>query len=259
MPGLDLEPRYFRADGTALFGCYHPPIGEPPRPCGVVLAYPMGQEYIRSHRTYRQLAARLAHAGFPTLRFDFSGSGDSAGDFEEAGIRQWLDDLAGAVAESRRRCGRARIGLVGLRLGGTLALLHGAERGDVDVMVLWDPVIDGRAHLEELAVLSARGERPGGSPLPAEVLGFPLTDRLGEDLAAIDLLGVRGRAARCVLVIDTDEAGGAAPLAERLVRLGTAVDYHRVSGPRIWLKANKTVVPHQVLQGIVAWMSRVSP
>lgn len=258
MPGLDLEPRYFRADGTALFGCYHPPVGTP-RPCGVVLACPMGQEYIRSHRTYRQLAVRLAHAGFPALRFDFSGCGDSAGDFEDAGIRQWLDDLAGAVAETRRRCRGVRIGLAGLRLGATLALLHGAELGDVEAMVLWDPVIDGRAHLEELAALSARGERPGGAPLPAEVLGFPLTDRLRDDLAAVDLLGVRRPPARHVLVIDTGEAGGAAPLAERLVRLGTAVDYQRVSGPRIWLKENKTVVPHQVLQGLVAWMSRVSP
>ena len=54
----------------------------------MVLCYPGGQEYIRSRRAFRQLAIRLSSAGFPVLRFDYHGCGDSSGDDDEGKISQ---------------------------------------------------------------------------------------------------------------------------------------------------------------------------
>ena len=145
-----LEPFYFGTLEKPLFGCYHaPPLG-PARDSGVVLCYPFIQEYMRSHRAFRQLATQLCNLGFPVLRFDFFGHGDSSGDSEQGEIRQWLNDISSAVGEIRERSRCAKVCLVGLRFGGTLSMMVGAERGDIDGMVLWDPVVSGTDYIEEL-------------------------------------------------------------------------------------------------------------
>lgn len=260
MAGLDLEPCYFGTNSTRLFGCYHPPRSKTARAAGVILCYPMGQEYIRSHRTYRLLATRLANSGFPVLRFDFAGCGDSPGDCEQGGIHRWLTDLSMAIGEMRKRCGLVRICLAGLRLGGTLALMSGVERGDIDGIVLWDPVGDGRTYVDELTALHQRETKQrDASPVRTEVLGFPLTERMREELHGIDLLSIRRRPAAHVLLVDSHESAGKAELSGQLQRLGARVEYQRLPSPRIWIKENKTVVPHQALQCVASWISRTYP
>lgn len=71
----------------------------------MVFCHPLGDEYIRFHRAYRQLAVRLSQVGFPVLRFDLYGCGDSSGDSAEITVQQWLTDIATAVAEIRRSGG----------------------------------------------------------------------------------------------------------------------------------------------------------
>ena len=137
-----MKPFYFGSQEKPLFGCYHAPQAGPTRDCGVVLCHSMGNEYIRFHRAYRQLAIHLSNVGFPVLRFDFYGCGDSSSGCEQGQLRQWLTDISTAIDEIRRRCGLTKICLVGLRLGGSLAMLAGAARGDINGMVLWDPVVN---------------------------------------------------------------------------------------------------------------------
>ncbi len=79
------------------------------RTCAVVLCYPIGQEYIRSHRAIYQLAVRLSQAGFHVLRFDYFGCGDSEGDFEEGSLAQWTSDIHSAIAEIQERSGLTSI------------------------------------------------------------------------------------------------------------------------------------------------------
>ena len=59
---------------------------------GVVIVPPVGYEYWSSHRTLRTLAERLAGQGCCALRFDFDGTGDSAGD-------QWDPGPGAGLAE----------------------------------------------------------------------------------------------------------------------------------------------------------------
>ena len=72
------ETFFFGNPGSPLYGSYESPSASVRRDCGIVLCYPLMAEYLRSHRAFRQLAVRLAEAGFPVLRFDYFGSGDSA-------------------------------------------------------------------------------------------------------------------------------------------------------------------------------------
>ena len=77
---LAKEPIYFGAPERPIFGFYHPPAGGRLRGTGILLCNPLGDDLIRAHRPYRHLAEELSVAGFPVLRFDLDGTGDSAGD-----------------------------------------------------------------------------------------------------------------------------------------------------------------------------------
>ena len=63
--------------GNELFGLYH--ASTTPSTVAILLCPPMGQDMIRSHRVYWQLREALAMKGIASLRFDYYGSGDSAG------------------------------------------------------------------------------------------------------------------------------------------------------------------------------------
>ena len=125
-----IEPFFFGGESRPLFGVYHPPTGARIRDVGVVLCYPMGQEYTCVHRAFLQLARRLSSTGFHVLRFDFWGCGDSAGTCEEGRPRLWVQDIATAI-EALRDGQATRICIVGLRWGATLAALCCSQRCDV--------------------------------------------------------------------------------------------------------------------------------
>jgi alpha/beta superfamily hydrolase len=130
-----------------IFGLFHPAAQAQPGDTAVLICPPFGQEGLRTHRFFKVLADRLARAGIATLRFDFYGSGDSAGDESEGELDGWRRDLCSAHEELRRRVPDARIVWVGARLGATLAVLA-ARNGRCDPvrLVLWEPVIDGRRY-----------------------------------------------------------------------------------------------------------------
>ncbi len=263
-----LEPLYFGSSTKPLFGCYHAPQSVPSRDCGVVLCYPMGREYVASHRAYRQLAVRLSHAGFYVLRFDFFGCGDSGGDCNQGEIHQWLTDVSTAIREIRRRRCLVKVCLVGLRLGGTLAMMTGAERGDIAGMVLWDPIVNGRIYIDELMSLHeemlrhsyAKPKRRTTGEKQTEILGFPLTDFMLTDLETLDLFAIRRKPANNILLIETDEEVSSEQLREHLQSIGAHVEYHRLPSPKIWIEEmNKVLVSTQILQSVVSWMSGVFP
>ena len=142
-------PRHFGPPGE-LFGVYH--AAAIPAAKAVLLCPPLGQEQARSHRLYRQLAHALAAEGIPVLRFDYFGSGDSAG---ESGTRDWhrcVADATTAAAELRRLSGCAQVVGFGARAGGSVAL-EAAETSSFSELILWDPVLDGAAMVARLDAL----------------------------------------------------------------------------------------------------------
>lgn len=262
-----MVPFYFGAPDKALYGCYHESQSGPARSCGVILCPPLWYEYIYSHRAYRQLARRLGQVGFPVLRFDYYGSGDSGGDAEQGGIPQYMSDISAAVCEMRRRSGLAGVCLIGLRLGATLSMISGAERGDIEGLVLWDPVVDGRAYIREMRAVHR--DRLGQGPSEArhgtndgaytDILGFPMTLSAFADLEKIDILAIRGKPANNVLLIEGDVTRRNRGLREHLRCTGTQAEFQQLRDPRIWLpdREGGLLVPTQILRAVVSWISRV--
>jgi len=173
---------FFHFGPSSLFGSYTPsPSGGQPTSV-VVLCYPFGQEYMRAHRAYRQMAFLVNRFGLPVLRFDYFGTGDSPGRGVETTLEGWVEDIGKAVDEARRRSGMSHVRLAGLRLGASAAALAAQEMEDVERVVLWDPVVRGQGFLQEIT---------GGDVTQAGstwwMNGFPLSERLRREIEAVDL------------------------------------------------------------------------
>ncbi len=265
-----MNPFYFGTSQTQLFGVHHPPEGTEVRDGAVLVCPPMGHEYIAAHRPLQQLAVRLSRAGLHVLRFDFYGCGDSAGDLEEATLTQWLDDVSTALQELRDTTGSRRLGIVGLRLGGAVGALAAAAAAragatDIHACVLWEPVVSGRAYVEELHAaqrdwVRRTFPRPRPEtldwPVP-EVLGFPLTTGLQSDLGRIDLLHLENCPAARVLLMQNDAEPRFDGVRAHFERLGARVEHQRVEHEPVWLGhrgGNIALVPVDVNQAIAKWV-----
>ncbi|MCX5661117.1 MAG: hypothetical protein NTW19_15635 [Planctomycetota bacterium] len=269
-PTESIEPFFFGDKAERLFGCFHPPAVVRPDLSAVLICAPVGYEGIRAHRACRQLAAQLAAAGSPTLRFDYFATGDSAGDDAQGTLARWRQDVGVALAELRLRAagepGRSangRVAVVGLRLGACLAADAAAGLAGVDRFALWHPLATGKACLEHWAAVQQEYNRAMGhadeamlGPWPAEVQGFPLTPGLVGELEQWDLSRAAwtGKERALVLAGADDKEGGR--VAEELRRRNVSVETDAQAGPRFWdQEPLDTVVPFQTLRRIVAWLT----
>ncbi|MXG88237.1 hypothetical protein [Nocardioides flavescens] len=130
---------------------------------GVVLCPPVGEEGRAAHRTFRRLAEALAGRGLVALRFDYDGTGDSAGLQDEPDrVEAWLASIEAARQHLLDLGVPAEPGVaaVGMRLGATLAGVHAAagEEPAFSSLVLWDPCVSGRTFLREGEALFGFGE-----------------------------------------------------------------------------------------------------
>lgn len=264
---MKIEPFHFGPRSSPLFGLHHLPGPGKEREHTAVICPPVGQEYIRSHRSLVQLSLRLARAGHHVLRFDYTGCGDSADGRASHGLDRWEEDVRLAVEESRTRSGARRVTLVGVRLGSTLALRAGADDAEVAGFALWAPVLDGRAylgeqlemqrHLHRFAYVSVDGPVPAAAEDLDEVLGFPLSNRLREELRADDLLvGCLVPKAE-FLVLDPEGGSGWERVGDRFPSEAMDVRPGAGSTERVWRSEPfQTLVPVDVLRRIVDWCDR---
>src|SRR5580658_8292160 len=150
----EVKPIWFGSEERPLFGMFHVPKSGLAR-AGVVVCPPFGRDYLHAHYTLRCLGDDMAAHGLCTLRFDYDGTGDSAGTGSEPHrVRSWLDSVTAAVA-TMRASGVGSVFLVGMGLGATLAALVGEADGSIDGLVLWDPEPSGKAYLSRQRALSA--------------------------------------------------------------------------------------------------------
>jgi uncharacterized protein len=96
------------------------PAADPPP--GVVFFHGFTGDRMESHWLFVKFSRALALAGVASLRFDFFGSGESEGEFQQATLESEIADAEDAVDFMRREgdIGSNRLGLLGLSLGKTI-------------------------------------------------------------------------------------------------------------------------------------------
>jgi dipeptidyl aminopeptidase/acylaminoacyl peptidase len=171
-------PVIFDSAGFQLVGMLHQPghaASRVQRPAILFLHGFTGQK-AEAHRLFVKTARALTRAGFIALRFDFRGSGDSDGEFEEVSVSGWWRDARTALGVLLCQPGvdATRIGVIGLSMGGAVACHLAAGEARVRSLALWSAVANG---VDVVGVV--------GSPESLEHLAkYGWADRMGNKISA---------------------------------------------------------------------------
>lgn len=199
---MESRPIGFVSDGHALQGTLALPGNLPA--AAVVLCHGFGS-HGDDTGAYVRTATRLATVGIASLRFSFSGSHPYPDHGTIQPASHWVHDCLAAVARLQTEPGidPARLGLMGMSVGGGVVVQAAALCPQVRCVVSLAPVADGEAWLRH-RWLTTRGEAAWHS-FVAEVEA---------DRQAV----VQGRASRVVAHFDVQALPNEAEWKHFLVR-----------------------------------------
>jgi alpha-beta hydrolase superfamily lysophospholipase len=247
---------WFGPEDQPLFGWLHVP-GDGRARGGVLLVPTLGIEEVNARYAYRLVADRLAMSGFAVLRFDYEGTGDSAGEDDGPGrAAAWLGSIRTALALVQS-LGLGRTSVVGLRMGATLASeIVGSGPAVVDDFVLWDPCASGRSFLREQSALwkfaqGAESASDGSIETPGLVYSKDTVTELSECVIA----NGQGPMAERVLVLMRSGRAGDRRMNERLaVPHAVRMD---IDGQEelVHVQPDAAKVPAETVTTIVEWLT----
>lgn len=97
---------------------------------------------VGEHRLFVKAARYFTERGYGVFRFDFSGCGESDGDYASVTLTNQLKELEDVISYLSliRGIDRQRITLVGHSMGGAVASLTAAKDRRINQLILWSPV-----------------------------------------------------------------------------------------------------------------------
>ena len=248
-----VRAEFLGAAGRRVFALLRAPdlaTGE----CTLVVP-PFAEEMNKSRRIITDFAQHARRQGRGTLCIDLSGTGDSEGEFAEARIERWIDDLASAIAWSASLGWRVT-SLLGIRFGALLAaaLVH-RRKPDLLRIGFWQPVTSGARLIDQflrIRVMASRMEQgraesaadlrsrlKSGDAL--DVAGYTLSGALCADIAALDLhseLIASFPPIRWLEVV-ADAAGPLSPATQQALEqaraAGCRIEHAQVAGEPFWM------------------------
>ncbi len=260
----------FESGGHRLRGIVHQgPEGQPE--AGLVFVHPFAEEKKCSHRTFVEAARKAAEAGCASLRFDLRGCGDSEGCFEEAGLQAWRADLRAAVAFATQTLGWDRLGLVGLRLGATMAAELAEEALSLAFLVMWEPIVDGERYLsltlrrsmmrKKLTAHEGSAEAEPGQAQEAEGTvdfdGYLVPAETRRQIAEIDLLAGAKAYPGPTLLLNLSPRPKVAPPLEQLASLYVSGEAMVVRQEPLWSTVG-LVDPTPTIKATTDWLVRTA-
>jgi len=262
---------YFDSNGKSLFGWLHESIEGASGAVGMVICSPFGYEATCAHRSVRAFAEMAAAIGIPTLRFDYLGTGDSEDiNPEDDQLAAWASDTEAAVAELQRQTGVQQVVLLGIRLGGLIALMVGQRCEAVSALALIAPILSGPKYLRHLmttrlAAVAMAGPSGSGPDAPVtlsdlggpiEVSGFPLSAATLRHLAEIDLNLAPNSPSPRTLVIDGESLPTSRGWAQKLAAGKGHVSYLMLPGlvSMVFRSPLRAVVPAAMLEALREWL-----
>jgi alpha-beta hydrolase superfamily lysophospholipase len=182
--------------------------------------------------TMTRLARGLSEAGYAVLRFDFTGLGDSGGEFSTTTLSHNVRDLA-AAATALIEQGHGPCGLLGHSLGGAASLLAAPRLKTVRSIVVLGAPADPE-HVRHLFVDHEEAIRRDGEAV-VSIGGrpFPIAQGFLDDLGAHDAAGRTGALGRPLLVVHAVD--------DEVVGIG--------QGERIFASARQPKGFHPLLRG----------
>lgn len=201
-------------DGVQLSAVWHAP-GQP-APAVLLL-----HSYLHSHADWDPVAGQLHDAGFAVLALDLRGHGASGGVVSPDTLQLLPRDVKAAIVwlEHQPLVLATRIGIGGLNLGATLAVMAAGADPAVRSLALVSPAAEFRGLRADSAMRAFAG-RSGAALLVAGALD-PYASRSARQFAEVTP-GLRD-----LRIIEGTEANGRALLQSRPDLARTLVDWFR--------------------------------
>jgi len=198
------------------------------------------------------------------MRFDYYGTGDSAGDFGAGSVDEWLANIQSATQELREVSGLQKISLVGVRIGAALATYAATAENPVETLLLWDPIPDGAQYMEKMTEMHGafvvdldrfpEGSTRDGAAGEGEMVGMPFGTELRQSISRIDLSSISAINAKRVAIVVTDDRSEYRQSLHHLDSLAGPDGYHFINEPGAWdvlSDLGVVMMPHELLQKAV--------
>lgn len=200
-------------DGVTLAAVWNPA----PEPSGAVLLL---HSYLRSHADWDAVASRLHDAGLGVLELDLRGHGRSGGIGTDQ-FAMFPRDVKAALGWMKTQPGvlPGKIGIAGLNLGATLAVIGAGAEPAVRSIALISPAMEFRG-LKCDTAMRAFANRSGAALVAAGSLD-PYGARSARQIADMEP-GLRD-----LHLLDATAANGRALLQEQPDLVGALVDWFR--------------------------------
>lgn len=145
------EAIVLEVSGQKIFAILHLPITEKKCPA-VLFCHGYAGSKMGSQRMFVRMAEKMTQQGMIALRFDYRGSGDSEGDFQNMTLASEVEDTMAALEYlmSHPLVNGDKIGILGRSLGGVVAIKTAALFGKAKSVALWSPVFDASPWMGEL-------------------------------------------------------------------------------------------------------------
>lgn len=245
---VQVLPTEMSVDGLRVLGWWHEPsqvLGPPVLLCG-----PWGDEAVGAYRGQYELAQGLAGAGWPVLRFDWPGDGDSDDPAAPGALpAAWVAAVGVAVAHAQRQQQRDSVWLLGVHWGGLVAAQALAQGLAVTGLVLLAPPTSGRAWLREARLLNQGLGPPPAEPGAVRVGGLDLPAAAAEAVAGWTWDGLSQ--ARAVLACPRADRPWPVPVAAVGMALRPRTDLAELTAT-----AHVARWPDGLADELLAWMSR---
>ena len=255
-------PIWLEVDGTPIFAWYHPASGETRHNQGIVLCNTFGSEAMLLHPAYRHCAQQWSRAGFPCLRFDYPGTGDSGGHPRDPDrLKAWLASIHCAVDSLKQIASVDEINLFGVLLGASLATQAAQDRTDIRGLILWAPYLSGKnflraAKMQESVItanpakLRSKRWQDGDS----EAFGFLVTHDFADHLQKLDLKNLNKSLVQRACVFVKDANSNEAKFATALRNNGVAVSLEERVLCDINEILDKMELPHEIIREVENWL-----
>lgn len=186
--------------GVQLAGRLELPPDEPRAFALFAHCFTCGKDVAAASRISRALAAK----GFGILRFDFTGLGNSGGDFANSNFSSNVDDLVAAAQWLAREHAAPKL-LVGHSLGGAAVLIAAARLDPVEAIV----TIGAPSHPEHVMHLlegSIDSIRAAGSAtISLAGRSFTIQSQFLDDLEGQDVRGTLAQLSKGVLLLHSPQ------------------------------------------------------
>lgn len=142
-----VTPAFMAGCKGRIFTLFYPPQGETCR--GAILHVPaFAEEMNKSRHMITMQARKLSADGYGVLVFDYYGTGDSEGDFENATWDTWQQDVLFLIDWLTRNVSN-NVCLWGLRFGCLLAASSAEINNRIPKLFFWQPVFNGEHYMQQ--------------------------------------------------------------------------------------------------------------